>query len=70
MKGNSRFLADGGAINTTLPILESRGRVNSTIEQNRILSEALKQLPAPVLSIKEFEKKQAVKDKSVRISEL
>jgi hypothetical protein len=70
MKGNSRFLADGGAINTTLPILESRGRVNSTIEQNRILSEALKQLPAPVLSIKEFEKKQAIKDKSVRISEL
>jgi hypothetical protein len=70
MKGSSKFLADGGAINTTLPILESRGRVNSTIEQNRILSEALKQLPAPVLSIKEFEKKQAVKDKSVRISEL
>jgi hypothetical protein len=70
MKGSSKYLADGGAINTTLPILESRGRVNSTIEQNRILSQALRQLPAPVLSIKEFEKKQAVKDKSVRISEL
>jgi len=70
LNGSSKYLADGGAINTTLPILESRGRVNSTIEQNRILSEALKQLPAPVLSIKEFEKKQAVKDKSVRISEL
>jgi hypothetical protein len=27
-------------------------------------------IPAPVLSIKEFEKKQAIKDKSVRISEL
>jgi hypothetical protein len=70
LNGSSKFLADGGAINTTLPILESRGRVNNTIEQNRILSEALRQLPAPVLSIKEFEKKQAVKDKSVRIAEL
>jgi hypothetical protein len=70
LNGSSKYLADGGAINTTLPILESRGRVNSTIEQNRILSQALRQLPAPVLSIKEFEKKQAVKDKSVRISEL
>jgi len=70
LNGSSKFLADGGAINTTLPILESRGRVNSTIEQNRILSQAIRQLPAPVLSIKEFEKKQAVKDKSVRISEL
>jgi hypothetical protein len=70
MNGSSKYLADGGAINTTLPILESRGRVNSTIEQNRILSQALRQLPAPVLSIKEFEKKQAIKDKSVRISEL
>jgi len=70
LNGSSKYLADGGAINTTLPILESRGRVNNTIEQNRILSQALRQLPAPVLSIKEFEKKQAVKDKSVRISEL
>jgi hypothetical protein len=70
LNGSSKFLADGGAINTTLPILESRGRVNSTIEQNRLLSQALRQLPAPVLSIKEFEKKQAVKDKSVRIAEL
>ena len=70
LNGSSKYLADGGAINTTLPMLESRGRVNSTIEQNRILSQALRQLPAPVLSIKEFEKKQAVKDKSVRISEL
>jgi hypothetical protein len=70
LNGSGKYLADGGAINTTLPILESRGRVNSTIEQNRILSQALRQLPAPVLSIKEFEKKQAVKDKSVRISEL
>ena len=70
LNGSSKYLADGGAINTTLPILESRGRVNSTIEQNRLLSQALRQLPAPVLSIKEFEKKQAVKDKSVRIAEL
>jgi hypothetical protein len=70
LNGSSKFLADGGAINTTLPILESRGRVNNTIEQNRLLSQALRQLPAPVLSIKEFEKKQAVKDKSVRIAEL
>jgi hypothetical protein len=70
LNGSSKYLVDGGAINTTLPMLESRGRVNSTIEQNRILSQALRQLPAPVLSIKEFEKKQAVKDKSVRISEL
>jgi hypothetical protein len=70
LNGSSKYLADGGAINTTLPILESRGRVNNTIEQNRILSQALRQLPAPILSIKEFEKKQAVKDKSIRISEL
>jgi hypothetical protein len=70
LNGSNKYLADGGAINTTLPILESRGRVNSTIEQNRILSQAIRQLPSPVLSIKEFEKKQAVKDKSVRISEL
>jgi len=38
LNGSSKFLADGGAINTTLPILESRGRVNNTIEQNRLLS--------------------------------
>jgi hypothetical protein len=70
LKGSSKYLADGGAINTTLPILESRGRVNSQIEQNRLLTKAIEKIPAPVLSIKEFEKRQAIKDKSVRISEL
>ena len=70
LKGSSKYLADGGAINATLPAMESRNRVNSTLEQNRLLAQAIKQIPAPVLSIKEFETKQAIKDKSVRVSEL
>lgn len=70
LSGSSRHLADGGAINTTIPIIESRNNVNATIEQNKLLTDALRRIPPPVLSIKEFETKQSNKDRSVRIAEL
>lgn len=70
LNGSSKYLADGGAINTTLPIIESRNKVNSAIEQNRLLAKAIEKIPAPQLSIVEFEKKTRTKNKSVRVSEL
>lgn len=57
------FIADGGFANREL----SRGIDNSLSAQN--MEEILKRLPAPEISIVEFESKQSSRNRSVKVSE-
>jgi hypothetical protein len=65
-----KYHADGGAINTTLPAMDSRNAVNGSLLQSELLASQLRNMPAPILSITELDEKTARKNKSVRVSEL
>jgi hypothetical protein len=63
-------LANGGAINTNVGMSGSVAVVNENIRLQRALNNSLSNLPAPELSIVEYEKKTAKRNRSIRISEI
>jgi DNA repair exonuclease SbcCD ATPase subunit len=63
-------LANGGAINTNVGMSGSVAVVNENIRLQRALNNSLINLPAPELSIVEYEKKTAKRNRSIRISEI
>jgi hypothetical protein len=63
-------LADGGAINTSIPITDSRNLVQEQITLQNAFRNSVNNLPAPVLSIVEYQNAVSKRNKSVRISEI
>jgi hypothetical protein len=63
-------LADGGAINTSIPITDSRNLVQEQITLQNAFRNSVNNLPSPVLSIVEYQNAVSKRNKSVRISEI
>jgi hypothetical protein len=68
--GTTKYAADGGQLNATLPASQANNSVNNQIEQANLMADAMRNIPAPELSLTELNKRQSIMSKSVRVSEL
>jgi hypothetical protein len=68
--GTTKYAADGGQLNATLPASQANNSVNNQIEQANLMADAMRNIPAPELSLTELNKRQSIMSKSIRVSEL